>query len=74
MFSSSTSIMSGWDSMYDTASDNSFANLLFEALLHFICAICQTFWQSQYFALSSNFLNHGCWLICKAVFDIWALH
>lgn len=30
MFSSSTSIMSGWDSMYDTASDNSFANLLFE--------------------------------------------
>ena len=26
MFSSSTSIMSGWDSMYDTASDNSFAN------------------------------------------------
>ena len=30
MFSSTTSIMLGWDSMYDTASDNSFANLLFE--------------------------------------------
>jgi hypothetical protein len=37
----------------------SIANLLFEALLRFIYAICQTFWQSQYFALSSNFLNHG---------------